>query len=270
MRRRLEATKAITRLRIELQGWRLPSTTNRTVWFQPPPIYQDIRYGGARLKHVVVPTLNIELKTLGRLFDSMMLGRDWTDGVPSGHRKFINNDPVRLLTWASALEDTTLEVQPDAGVIMLIGEYTFGLADGKIYGLDFTADSSYDVKDLLSVKPASSRDGGFVTLYRRATKLGKQEAKQALEYIRAYKVGEWSNTMPWIWQKSTECDLSFIGELIHTSDDPVSELYIYLVPNFVSSEWFFRYICDPINRPAGADDQFKLALFKKIMFYLKE
>lgn len=269
MRQRKVVESVLSKLRMELDGWPRPTATTR-LSFTPPSVLTEGTYAGHRLRDLVVPSTRFSLLEMAKSFDKFIVEGNHELKLSPLEKYYLDNNVVNLLVWASALPGVDLDYSVEEGRVMVLGEYSFGIADGKVYGLNVIKDFDGDIAKLTEPKRCHTRESGFAALYNHARRRKLTEALQALQVLRAYKLAPWRSMAPWTWSAGVTGVLSTLGEIIYTAEDPISELYIRLVPAHMDSASFTRRIGDPTNRSTDLDSEARYNLWKKLENIFKQ
>lgn len=269
MRQRKVVASVLGKLKLELDGWPQPTSTTR-LSFTPPSVLTEETYAGHRLRDVLVPSTRFSLLDMAMGFDKLIIDGDHGLKLSPLEAFFFDNNIVNWLVWASAVPGTDLDHSVEEGRVMVLGEYSFGIADGKAYGLDVIKDFDADIAKLSEPKRCHTRESGFTALYNHARRRKLTDALRALQTLRAYKCAPWRSMAPWTWSSGVTGVLSTLGEIIYTSEDPIGELYIHLVPAYIDTASFSRRIGDPINRRTDFDSEARYALWKKLERVFKQ
>lgn len=263
MRYTREVQSALQMMQLELSGWAIPRSS-KTLRFTPPSLLTNQTYAGVPLRRLALPPSPTDLRDVARVFDALIAGDEWQHILNPGLNHFIDANPARLLLWAGTGSMCDLHFSLEENRMMVIGEYSFGFADGMAYGASTDQEYVVDLKQLFEPKEVSTREVGFVALWQRAKRLKKDEALAALAMLRAYKASPWRSIAPWTWSPQVEKDMSKLGEIIYTAYDPIGELYTYIVPKFMADSEFAKKFGDVRNRPLGPDAEYRVQLWRKL------
>lgn len=270
MRHSRQVAAVMDMLRMDLEGWTIPRAT-KTITFTPPSLLTDESYAGVPLRYLMLPSGPARLGPVATAFERLVSGGGGGLGLGLGPgvTSFVGQNPARLLLWASTRRDADLDMDLDEGRMMVIGEETFGFADGKAYVPSGALDYEVDLVKLFEPEPYSTREVGFAALWKRAKRLNRHDARVALEAIRAYKPTPWRSIASWTWTKNVDTDLSMLGEIIYTSSDPIGEIYTHLVPNILSRKEFSNKIAPLEGRPLDPNSEARVKLWRQVAKLMK-
>lgn len=266
MRHTAQVAAVMDRLKLELDGWRVPPSA-RTVTFTPPSLLSEETYAGVPLRTLMLPKAPKNLGPVLTAFEQILAGGD--PDFPPGVAGFINRNPARLLLWASTRRDADLYLSVEENRLMVIGEETFGFADGLAYTSKEATPYEVRLADLFVPKPYMTREAGFIALWKRAKRLRRPDAQHALEALRAYRTASWRSLARWTWTVKSQVNLSELGEMIYTSHDPVGDLYTHLVPKVVTHAAFDKAIFPVKGRPLDPGKDFRTTLWRKVSSLLE-
>lgn len=256
---------ALDALRLDLNGWQL-FEGSYAVTVQVPAILTNEHYAGIPIRDLLVPPCRGSVSDLATGFTNLArwkLGISKDVGIPKSIQPFVDGSLARYVIWAGGHREVDLDVDIEAGRALVLGEYTFGLADGMAICESDDYVVEFPTTDLTEGRTFRCRETGFVALYRRAKELENMGAMQALSAIRGSRSHPWRRIAPWVWVPQIKPDENRVSEIVTTSSNPAAELFIYLVPEFCSRT-FFEQCIYPLNAwKVNPDQEFRRHLWNK-------
>lgn len=248
MRQPRDVRAALAILRDRLSGWTPSSLVGtKPILFTCPPVLTDRDVFGIRVRDLMVPACYTPLPMLGEMYERLIW---WLhDGAPAEYRndvvgdlkgaakRFVGTSPERFCIWAGTHRDAHLN--NEGGRLIVEGEVTFGIGDREV----FTPNVRFPWFDGVSravYEPTqhSTRDPGFITLWKRACHLKDEESKALLGALRVGTNASFREMAPWVRVKTSGVDADLIGELIETAHDPIGEIYLKIVPKHLTRRQF--------------------------------
>lgn len=269
MRHGREVRRVCEELHRRLDGGRV-GLSDAATYFTCPPLDTPAVFGGVRLADAMVPGCLTAPATLAEMWTTLMW---WiNDGAPEDAKRYIlptiggrvakvvGYSPERFLLWAGKHADNRLAAGPD--MLMIEGECTYGLADGKAYTTAQPFDYAYNAAAISAPTEHKTRDPGFRALWVRAKELGDEEAKVALGALKATSATKFLVLMPWLRLGVGSADT--IGTLLQTSTDPVADVYRHLVPRVMDSKEFEKRVAKLDSRPLNPDAGYREKLWARM------
>lgn len=269
MRRPAEIEHIVRVLKADLEP--VQPVRGSVVRMEVPPLLGEACESTIPYVKAVTPACPLPLRDVAERFDTLTsTGR--VNLPRRAQRYFVGSDPGRFLFWAANCpEVSALDVDLDEGRMLIIGEFTFGFADGQlITPRDVVphADTSA-LNNLATVGICRSRDETANALYIKARALGRTDAMRAIAAIHHYTPYRWSVLAPWVREGVAKTGVAHsaldkVAGILDASSDPVCEMYFALVPSAMTVEHFDRVFGPIEGRPINPDESFRRRLWQKL------
>lgn len=260
-------------LQADLAGWKYPGWSPRAVKVVCPPPLTTEQYKGIDLSRLIIPACISPLPLLQKNFSTLTqwVAEGKPDGVPPPKLEgvpvrvltFVNYSLSRFTLWAAQHKDMRLLLSDST--ILSDGVITVGIDDNKVIGAGIDVKMPLSMDGLDEPIEYKCKESVFVGLWRRAEELGLDDAKNALAALKAYSNQNIINTLGWAARKEVTPSVSTrIEKRLANSPDPLTDVYLMLVPIYFGRRFFESRIAPLSSRRLNPDDEYREMLWERL------